>query len=56
VAGKLDLHDAVDGLAAWAHEHRINTDTAQQIMADALRPHRRPGDNEEPRELNKGNA
>jgi hypothetical protein len=42
--GKLDLHDAVDGLAAWAATHDGDIDLTQQIMADAFRPHRRPGD------------
>jgi hypothetical protein len=44
MAGKLDLHEAVDELAALARDRGINTDIAQTIMADAFRPHRRPGD------------
>jgi hypothetical protein len=48
LAGKLDLHTAVDGLAARTHKHGIHVDTAQQILATAFKPHRRPGDNGEP--------
>jgi hypothetical protein len=44
LAGKLDLHAAVDPLAAWAAGHGVDTDVAQQIMSSAFRPHRRPGD------------
>jgi hypothetical protein len=31
LAGKLDLHDAVDGLAAWAAERGIDIDVAQRL-------------------------
>jgi hypothetical protein len=44
LAGKLDLHAAVDPLAASAAERGIDIDVAQRLMADAFKPHRRPGD------------
>jgi hypothetical protein len=44
LAGGLDLHDAVDGLAAWAATHGIDTDVAQRGMSSAFAPYRRPGD------------
>jgi hypothetical protein len=44
LAGGLDLHDAVDQLAAWAATHGVDTDVAQRGMSSAFAPHRRPGD------------